>query len=416
MKINFSIMVLIFAGILYADWNLTSGSLNTGTKTIASFVVQNDTILVALNNGNLIRQIKGGAWETLSSGLPASVSSSGVYRMSSGTIYAGMSTGAIYYTKNNGDTWVKAYESSTLTSGTETIIECGKTVIGGTKQNGILVNNGESDAFELRNSGLEYILHLSNNSTKNLTMHNGAIFVGCTTDDSLFRSIDTGKSWQGVAGTGIPENLSLIGLVSFKGALLFNGGDNKFYRSTDNGATFTAVDFAVAGFCVYNDSLLFGYEKQSTGKLNVSTDGVTFTTIDSKGLPAYIGPWIHTPQKIMVNGGYVYTVASDNKIYKRPLSEMLSSVTVASAKKISSRVYPVTIKKLNNYLVEIVNKNTSAVTVKVFSLNGEFLKKVSIAGNALTITSIRHVTNGILFFKFYNDTGIENGKTIPLFN
>jgi len=117
----------------------------------------------------------------------------------------------------------------------------------------------------------------------------GHIFVGTGTtgpcvSDGVYRSTDSGHTWQHVLSTGTFSILT-IGIDKTGHVYASSQGANTFWKSTDNGQTWQPLPFNsmnhITKFCSFgNDSLLIGCSRTLGAMLLRTYDGgITFDTL-----------------------------------------------------------------------------------------------------------------------------------------
>jgi photosystem II stability/assembly factor-like uncharacterized protein len=168
------------------------------------------------------------------------------------------------------------------------------------------------------------------NTPVNCLVFDGAtIYAG--TGTGVYSSSNGGLSW-----TTLNEGLTDLDItaLTFKGADLFAGtGSKGVFRSTDHGANWTPAnngmeDQQVLSFAVKGESLFAG--TFVGGVLHSTDNGANWITISHSSI---FDPWVKIPFTIhglVVDNTYLYAGDRKTGVWRRPLSELITSVPLPS--------------------------------------------------------------------------------------
>jgi hypothetical protein len=261
-----------WAGVFLSTDNGTSWTaVNTGlTNTNVYALAVSGTNLFAgtLYNGRVFLSTNNGtSWTAASTGLPTNIS---VYALAvSGTnLFAGTYGGGVFLSTDNGTSWTAVNTGLTNTN-VYALAVSGTNLFAGTSPGGVFLSTDNGTSWTAVNTGL------TNTSVRALAVSGTNLFAG-TYLGGVFLSTNNGTSWIAV-NTGLTTNVVYSFAVS--GTNLFAGGGGVFL-STNNGTSWTAV---------------------STGLTN---------SVDA----------------FAVSGTNLFAGTSGSGVWRRPLSEMMTSV------------------------------------------------------------------------------------------
>lgn len=201
------------------------------------------------------------------------------------------------------------------------------------RENTVFVGTEGAGLFRTKNYGPSFweSLQVGFISTPvNCLVFDGAtIYAG--TGTGVYSSANEGLSW-----TTLNEGLTDLGIMAltFKGADLFAGtGGKGVFRSTDYGANWTPAnkgmeDLMVMSFAVKGESLFAG--TWNGGVLHSTDNGANWITISHSSI---FDTWVKIPQVIhglVVDNTYLYAGDRRTGVWRRPLSELITSVPLPS--------------------------------------------------------------------------------------
>ncbi len=282
-------------------------------------------------------------------------------------IYAGTSTDGVFRSDNNGVNWVQV--NSGLTS---TFVQCLSSkdnyIFAGTSSGGVYHSSNQGANWVQSNDGIS-MLNIRALITDNNNVYAGCYFAG------VFRSTNNGLNWSRWAlGEG-----DLLYSLSYNETNFFIGLYGGIYRSTNNGVNWmtshnglTNVDVRsiVQGvnktYCATYGGGVFVSDNNGALWTPLST-GLTemrIVTLASNGTNLlastygdgifYLtnsGTWIQVNdglgdtlfQTITMNDEYIFAGSSVGNVWRRPLSEIITSIHQ------SSDLQPVSFRLYQNY-------------------------------------------------------------------
>ncbi len=236
------------------------------------------------------------------------------------SLFAGTSNG-VFISSNDGTTWTQAsngIDSDASSRNVQALILDGSNLFAGTS-NGIFFSSDHGASWSRRDSGLAYPHY----NVLSMTADGSTIFVGIE-DGGVYFSNDVGKSWRYYTNYG----WSVKCLVTMD-STLFAGVEGVF-ASTDTTKTWARLDSGLTDTVYHGwfyveylaaiDRYLFAGTLENG--LYVSSDGGKSWKPANSGLqnPFLPGAW-----SIGTIGGYLI-IGTDRGIYKRSLSEIITSV------------------------------------------------------------------------------------------
>jgi photosystem II stability/assembly factor-like uncharacterized protein len=263
MKFKFTLLFLIFATSVFAQWTLTNYPPEYTPTTMLNV---DGYFLVGTNLGIVCRtQDNGNSWDTLSNGLSGNLINDLLYDNTGGTalIYAATDSG-IYRTNDYGNNWTA-------------------------------LNNGIQDRY-MNTVFKDGDLMLAGGSTAN------------------YRSTDSGNSWSALTIGSNPQP-STHSFINFQNAIFCaqsqpDGTPHAVFKSTDGGLTWTPSDSNLTTPATYDmaklGSRLF---LSSYNYVEYSTDGGHTWGYHVQGIPASF------PNLEMESFGNILFIASHSGIY-----------------------------------------------------------------------------------------------------
>ncbi len=260
----------VFVGTMGGAYRRSSGQ-NSWTYISAGLSCNDVYHLFPLKNGRLLAALfgglgvhassdKGSHWQVSNTGLTGAIVDA-LYRMPSGTLYAGMENGGIQHSTDNGASWIR-----------------------------------DSTAFN------EY-------STRAFAaLANGDLFAGGI--GGVYRSTDGGQSWQqsvtGMTGTN-------VFCMMAEGGTLFAGTIGSLFRSTNNGTSWIKADSGLTGKPVMCLAALPGGDLlagENPGGVFRSTDGGNFWMPSDSGLANF------QISRLMVDPGGTVFLGTNGGLYR----------------------------------------------------------------------------------------------------
>jgi hypothetical protein len=414
-------LLLVFAlfvgvGPLYAQWIRIYGT--DSVKTISmDFTLHGDVyeevILAGKTGGAFICLSRSGAtnyWVTGNIGLPGSLTSVAV---TPGSLFAGTSTGGVFSCTSLAlDTgypnliWEPV--NSGLSNMNVTVLTYARTVkellLAGT-DSGVYfstnLNSSSGISWSAINKGL------TNKAIRSLAVSGTNIFAG-TNGGGIFRSTDTGANWAAI-NTGLTNmNVYAIAVsgtnVLVPSANVFigtNGGG--VFRSTDTGASWAAVNIGLPNLnvhaLVYSTNLFAGTD---SGIFMSTNNGTSWTAVNTGLTNLRI-------RALSVFLSYLY-VGADDGVWRRPLSEMVTSIADRSI------AAPPYFRLLPTGDISLTLSTAARVTLTAYTLSGE--KAAMLLDERLSAGSYeRHIhasalPHGLYFYHIQAGGVTETGKIL----
>lgn len=307
-------------------------------------------------------------WKNITSGISATRITSTI---STGTsLFAGGNS--LYCLSDNKTDWAYA-DSGRITNGIISFAYDSSNIIAGTKSNGIYLSTNKGKTWTSNNNGLPNGAVASEiTPIYSLAFAGSYIFAG--TEVGVYRSSNNGNSWA-AANDGLnqyqgPEilSISVIGTDIFAGTRGYG-----LFHSTDYGYTWTRVetgspDGIFTALAVSGNNLFAGVDARG---LLLSTDGGISWRQQNNGLPnnyikyitvcdsnlfvSFTGAgvfhstnmgenWIDVSEGLMnmyvysltAHGAYLYAATYGDGVWKRPISEIITSVKEPTKSKVST--------------------------------------------------------------------------------
>ena len=329
---------------------------STGLTTwdFNSISVSGVNVFVGTDSGVYCSMDNGTTWAAADTGL-GTIGKAPFYLYALDTeVYAG-TPGAIYISTNNGATWV----SSDLGAKGDfmAFAESGVNLYAGTFENGVYLSSDNGEYWTSAGLTTEQITTFA--------VAGNYVFAG--TENALFRSSENNIDWLPVTN-GIPE--CAVTSLAVSGANIFAGTDSGVYLSTDNGANWQSVNAGLPG-----------------------------TIISS----------------IIISDSILYAVINDTSVWRRPLSDMITTV-----KEQDAAVVPVQQLLAQNYpnpfdaatTITYLLPEPSQVSLKVFNALGEYVATLVNGFNGAGLHSatfnVLGVPNGVYFYRLAAGKYVQN--------
>jgi photosystem II stability/assembly factor-like uncharacterized protein len=232
----------------------------------------------------------------------------------SGTnLFAGTPSG-VFLSTNNGTSWT-AVNTGLTNVGVRALAVSGTNLFAGTEGDGVWLSTNNGASWTEVNTGL------TSTEVRALAVSGTNLFAG-TYGGGVFLSTDNGTNWTS-ASDGLTNTFVLS--LAFIGTNLFAGtAGGGVFLSTDNGTSWAAVNTGltnlyVAAFAISGTNLFTGNELG--GGVFLSTNNGTSWTEVNTSLMTPIGV-----TALAVCGTDLFAGTSGRSVWKRPLSEMITSI------------------------------------------------------------------------------------------
>jgi ligand-binding sensor domain-containing protein len=298
----FFVLVLLKAQTIYPQWVQTNGPYG---KQVYSLAVSGTNLFAGtFGDGVFLSTNNGTSWAAVNTGLTNSY----VYVLAvSGTnLFAGAYQ-RVFLSTNNGTSWTGNYLAATWF---QRLAVLGTNLFAGTSGLGVYLSTNNGTSWTPINSGL------TNKLIQSFVVSGTNLFAG--TQGGVFLTTNNGTSWT-LVNSGLPN--SFITALAVSGTNLFAGtrGDGVFL-STNNGTSWTAVNIGLTNinvneFAVSGMNLFAGTD----GGVFLSTNnGTSWTAVNTGLTNSYV-------YAFAVSGTNLFA-GTDSCVWRRPLSEMITSV------------------------------------------------------------------------------------------
>lgn len=285
-------------------------------------------------------------------------------------LFAGTSGGGVFLSTNNGNNWT-AINNGLTDNWVFSLAISGTNLFAGTMFDGVFLSTDNGSTWTPANIGLE-----SYSTVFDFAINGSDIFAA--TDDGVFLSTNNGGTWDSV-NTGIPINATVYSL-NISGTNIFAGTLAGVFLSSDNGSTWTALnsslpfnnvrDIALSGSNIFAGTLSEG--------IFLSTDnGLSWTEVNTGLVNTNV-------MSLAIIGTTIYAGTRDFGTWKRPLNEMITSISGTVFK--SDNITQVTSGKV--YLLDydtIVMQFANKDSFMLNSTNGNYNFSNVASGNYLLL-------------------------------
>jgi hypothetical protein len=334
-RIAFYLLALCFVTPLDAQWvELKDGLPADGYYVLATsgtkvFIGHTTTSTYSRDNGAgvFLSTNNGDSWAY--AGLGGDIASLAII---SSNVYAtiwGSNISGSYISTNDGASWTAMNSPFVRFS---SMAEIGNNVFAGTYGKGVFLSTNDGASWTAVNSGLTDTL------VSALAVSGTNLFAG-TLNSGIVLSTNEGTSWipvnTGLTNTSI-HALAVSPASGGSGTDLFAGtSGGGVFRSTNNGASWVQVNTGLTGYFVNTLAVspasggkigTYLFAGTDSGGVFITTNNGSSWTAVSNGLPkAYYDSSKYDPIAALgVSGSNLF--ATGYSVWKRPLSEMITSV------------------------------------------------------------------------------------------
>ena len=299
----------LIAQICFGQWVQTSGPFCYPYDcSVQCFTISGTYLFAGTDVGGVFHSIDNGSnWIESNSGL----TSTDVYALTviGSNLFAGTGLGGVFRSTNNGTSWT----ASGLTNVRDFAVSGTNLFVG--NGGGVFLSTNNGTSWTDVNSGL------TNTDVWALAINGTDLFAG--TAGGVFLSTNNGTSWTAAGLTN-----HLIWTFAVSGTYLFAGAYNGVFLSTNNGTSWTEVDSSLTNtfvntLVVYGTNLFAGTH---SGVFLSSNNGTSWMDVSS-GLTTNTNVI-----SLIVYGTNLFagTVVDEISVWRRPLSEMITSVESSS--------------------------------------------------------------------------------------
>jgi hypothetical protein len=398
MKNTFRFLLVVFttANLAQAQWARFGGTAaptcfaNSGTNL---YVASLDWGVFYVNSAGV---------PTGGGGIPSTYVNA--LALSGTNVFAAVGGGGIgakvFLSTNNCTSWSDAGMTGTLVSGLATI---GTNVFAGNNSRGVYLTTNNGASWTTVNTGLTdlHILSLAASGT--------TLFAG-TTGYGICLSTNNGTSWS---ATGLTSGN--VYCIFFSGTNIFAGTDAGVYLSANNGSTWTAVNNgltnvgSVKAFALSGTNLFAG---TNAGVFLSTNNGTSWTSVHA-GLP------IVNVLSLAVFNGYLWCALDRADLWRRPLSDLITSVEKLSADVPThfslNQNYPNPFNPTTNFEFRI--PSFKSVSLKIFDLHGKevttLVNEWLPAGTYITAWDAHNMPSGVYFYRL-NSGSFSTTKKLML--
>ncbi len=263
----------------------------------------------------------------------------------SGTnLFAGTSSGGVFLSTNNGTSWTAVNTGLTYTYVLSLAVS-GTNLFAGTDGGGVFLSTNNGTSWTAVNTGL------TNTTVWSLAISGTNLFAG-TSSGGVFLSTNNGTSWTAV-NTGLTN--TYVYSLAVSGTNLFAGTDGGgVFLSTNNGTSWTAVNTGltnldVRSLAISGTNLFAG--TLGSGVFLSTNNGTSWTAVNTGLTYTYVF-------SLAVSGTNLFAGTDGGGVWRRPLAEMVPSVTAPTVTTSSASSVTSTSATLNGS----VNPNGVATT------------------------------------------------------
>jgi hypothetical protein len=392
-----TISIVLFYSSLNAQWTRTNGP--PGDYGYFRTFAVSDTNLFAGNDGGggvFLSTNNGTSWTAVNTGLSSWYVEALAF---SGTdLFAGTGGGGICHSTNNGISWTEVNNGLTNTTVWSFGVS-GTNLFAGTA-GGVFLSTNNGASWTSVSDGL------TNIDVRTFGVIGTNLFAG-TFGGGVFRSTNNGTNWT-PANNGL-TNTNIFALA-VAGTNLFAGTGSRVFISTNNGTSWAPANngmtyYLVYSIVVYGTNLFAG----TIGGVFLSTNNGTNWTEANTGLT-------NTPVSLVVSGNYLFAGTDSNRVWRRSLSEMITSVEDRSSEIPSQFVleqnYPNPFNPSTKIDFTILER--SNVSLKIFNLLGSevasLINEEKPVGTYEITWYAANLPSGIYFYKLEAGNYTETKK------
>ena len=342
---------------------------------VYSLVISDTNMFIGTTNtevwtdgGVFLLPINGFTWTNVSSDLPKN--SIRALAVMDTNLFAGSYGGGAFRSTNNGTSWTP-------------------------------INNGLMDT-----------------TVNTFTVSGKNLFAGC--EHGIYRSANNGASWTAADnGLTAPYVRSLFVSDTNIYAGTWGGG---VFLSTNNGTTWNEinsgmpVNTSVYDFAVYGNNL---FAASDSGVFRSTNNGSKWTNV-SDGLPTPSQKSSRRVYSLAVCGTDLFAGTYTNNVYRRPLSELITSVDPSSLQVPKDynllQNYPNPFNPSTNFEFRIAE--SGFVSLKVFDMTGRevatIVSKELKAGEYIKQWNAGHLASGVYFYRLQAGSFSQTRKLLLL--
>ena len=430
------IFILLSSAVVFAQWqqlnfpvesDVQCFAVDSGSNGINSPIIFAGT----WGNGVLRSSDNGGSWTQINEGLSDMfVYSLAVTPNANGTtgchLYAGTDFG-IFLSTNSGTNWVEI--DSGLTNMTiYSIAALDTIIIAGTNGDGVFrsANNGKS--WSHIDSVVAGMFVYSIFILPSYSGTDGSNIFAGTWGNGVFLSTDKGISWTPAStktSVAYTRHInSLVGCSTREGTNLFAAGaGNGIFRTTNNGTTWTIKNNGLENREVI--SLAISTSSADTillvttwggGIFLSNNNGANWNTVNTGLSDMFVRTICISQCRSGNNEKYIFAGTNDHSVWRRPLSEVLTSVKSSShnnpSRFILEQNYPNPFNP--STVISFTLPIKSYVSLKIFDIMGRevvtLVDETLSAGNYTQQWNAVNMSSGVYFYRLSTSPSAKRGE------
>ena len=370
-------------------------------------------------NGVLLSADNGTNWTYVNNGLKHT--NVRVLTVCGSDLYAGTDSGGVFLSNNNGKSWTDVSIGLTNANVNALVVKSaedgsGTSLFAGA--GGGIWSEVRGGIFLSTNNGTSWTKIKTGLNVTALAVMGKNLFAGTWWGNGVYLSTDNGTSWAEV-NNGLPapyvNDLAVIGTNLFAGVWSYSPPPGGVFLSTNNGEKWEHVGLEstiVPPFVVIGTNLFVG--DWNGGVFFTADNGTSWTAVNT-GLNAT------TIDALGRNGSYLFA-STGNGIWRRPLSEMITSVEEPP----SERSIPENFSLEQNYpnpfnpttSIQFHLPASSFVTLKVYNSAGRevatLVDRQLPAGSHRTEWNASSVPSGIYYYRIQAGNHMETKKLVVM--
>lgn len=381
------LILLLISGLINAQWTQLNNSFGKEIRTM----IKNGSALIVgtVDGGVYVSNNADQNWSQSNAGL----TNLKVYSLAGNgsQILAGTYGNGVFISSDNGNNW------STAGSGINVpyiyaLIFSGNNIVAGSGGGGVFtsLNGGSSWSNVLAISNIANALYRTGSS----------LLLGI--GPYIYRSTNDGLNWTSVVTSNTTIKAFAETPNSSGGKNLYAGSLDGVFLSTDDGKNWKTVNTGltyrnVNALAVSGEVLFAGTE--NGGVFKTSNAGSSWSEINT-GLPSST-----SIRSIIIDGGFLYAASSSGTVYKRNLSDVISSIEENSGELPTefslSQNYPNPFNPATRISFSI--PTTQLVSLKIYDLTGReityLVNRELSAGSYSFEFNGSNLSSGIYFYK-----------------
>ncbi len=317
-----TIIIALSCAPASAQWTQTS--ISGGASVILAFAASGDNLFAGTQDGGVLRSIDGGAhWSPANTNLADPFVRA--LAVSGTNLFAGTFGSGVFRSTDNGAGWIAA-NGGMLRTNVQALAVSGAILFAGYIDSVFRSTNNGATWTEV-NNGLSSLPDI-----RAFAVSGTALFAGTSGayPRGVYISTDNGTHW---ATANNQLESEFIRALAVSGTNLYAGTDGSgVFLSTDSGTSWTAVSTGLPTNTSGNALAVSGATIFAGSASGGAASGI-FVSTDSGALWTSVGAGLRNPDVVAltVAGTYLYAGTFGDGIWRRPLSEMITSVGHPSA-------------------------------------------------------------------------------------